>query len=493
MSESLRERLPSLVSQQNYIDGEWSNTETNETVVSRNPAVPDEAVAEFPKSNRDEAARAVAAAVAAQEEWRALSAHERGDYVREAAHQLADQRDELGKVMTREMGKRLDQACGEVQRAIDVFEYYAELVRDVGGVTRPSQDPDVFAYTRREPWGTAALITPWNFPIAIPAWKLAPALVTGNTVVFKPASQTAAIASALVGALADAGVPNGVVNFVTGSGSTVGDEFVTSDGTDLVSFTGSYTVGSDIYKQATDMGKRVQCEMGGKNPLVVDEYADLDLAVDLTVEGAFSYAGQKCTATSRAIVVEDIYDEYLEALLTRIDDLTVGDPLDGDTDVGPKVSETQLEEDLEYVTVGHEEGATLVHGGERIDREGYFVEPTVFTEVDPDMRIAQEEIFGPILSVIEVPDFDAAVNVANGVEYGLVASLCTDSLHRAQEFARRSETGIVKINEPSTGVELQMPFGGRKHSGTETFKEQGRSAFDFFTHEKSVYLSHFER
>lgn len=474
-----------------YVNGAWQQIDTGETIESQSPVDTAECIGMFPAATRSDAKRAVDAAVEAQSTWQSISPHARGAYLRSAADSLEERFDELSRLVTREMGKCIGSADGEVQRAIDLLNYYAEVARDKGGDAPPSAQDDTLTYTTREPLGTAAVVTPWNYPIAIPTWKIAPALVAGNTVVFKPASITPVVGAELVRAFDEAGLPDGVLNFVTGSGSTVGDEFVTSEDTDVVSFTGSYHVGRQVYEDAAVAGKRVQCEMGGKNPLVVDNSADIERAVDLTISGGLTgLAGQACTATSRAIVFEEIYEEYLDRLLTAIEDLTVGDPLDRETDVGPKSHESNMEDDLRYIDVGQTEGATLSSGGDRLDREGFFVEPTVFTDVEPDMRIAQEEIFGPVLAVIQVSDYEDALEVANGVEYGLSASLCTNRLDHAKEFVTDIETGVVKVNQTSTGVEMQMPFGGRKNSSTETFKEQGRQALEFYSHEKAVYVTH---
>lgn len=478
-----------------YIDGEWW-TDGDETIESRNPADTDTIIATVPSGGRDEAVTAIEAAEAAQAQWSDLSPHDRGSYLRDAADHIEDRFDELSQLVSREMGKTIGAARGELQRTIDLLNYYAEVARDAGGIAPPSAQDETVTYTEREPWGVVSVITPWNYPIAIPTWKIAPALVAGNTIVFKPASQTPVIASELVRAFDEAELPEGVLNFVPGSGSTVGDEFTTNDAIDAVSFTGSYQVGSNVHHAAAENGKRVQCEMGGKNPLIVDETADLDLAVDLTIRGGISgLAGQACTATSRVLVFESVYDEYLERLLERVESLTIGDPLDEETDMGPKSSADELESDLEYIDIARNEGAELVAGGERLSADefdsGHFIEPTVFTNVDPDMRIAQEEVFGPVLSVIRVADFEEAIEVANGVEYGLSASICTNRLDHAKEFIDDVETGVVKINQTTTGVEMQLPFGGRKNSSTETFKEQGRQALDFYTHQKAVYVTHF--
>ncbi|WP_336037220.1 aldehyde dehydrogenase family protein [Halobacterium yunchengense] len=479
-----------------YVDGEW-RTDTGDSIESTNPADTTEVVGTVASGDRAAAADAIDAANRAQAAWRELSAHDRGAYLHDAADAVDSRFDDLVELVSREMGKTRAAAEGELQRTVDLLNYYAEVARDAGGVAPPSASDDTVAYTTREPWGTASIITPWNYPIAIPTWKIAPALVAGNTVVFKPASQTPTAASELVRAFDEAGLPDGVLNFVPGPGRSVGDELTTSDGVDVVSFTGSYDVGSAVQQSAADAGKRVQCEMGGKNPLIVDETADLDLAVDLTIGGGVSgLAGQACTATSRVLVFESVADDYLDRLLDRVDSLDVGDPLADGVDVGPKSSAEELESDLEYVDIAREEGATLAAGGSRLTggdyENGHFVEPTVFTDVDPEMRIAQEEVFGPVLSVIEVSDFEEAVEVANGVEYGLSASICTNRLDHAKEFVDDVETGVVKVNQTTTGVEMQMPFGGRKHSSTETYKEQGRQAVEFYTHEKAVYVTHYD-
>lgn len=474
-----------------YVDGTWQSSTDTDTIESYNPAT-GEPIATFPNSSRTDAREAIAAAVDAQNEWAETSAHDRGAYLREAAGVLSDRKEGLSELLTRELGKTIGSARGEVQRAVDLLNYYAEVARDYSGTTTPSTSEHTLNYTQAEPLGTAALITPWNFPIAIPAWKLAPALAAGNTVVFKPASNTPAISASIVEALDEVGVPDGVVNFVTGPGSTVGDEFVVNDNTDVVSFTGSYAVGNRVYHAAAEDGNRVQCEMGGKNPIIVDETADIDLAVELSVGGAYGGAGQACTATSRAIVFESVYDEYLSTLTDTVESMRVGDPSDESVDMGPKVTEDSLEGDLQYIATAKDEGATVAVGGERIDDlEGHFIEPTVLTDVDPHDTIAQEEVFGPVLAVLSVDGWSEAIGVANGVEYGLSASICTNRLDRAKEFAADIQTGVVKINQTSTGVELQMPFGGRKRSSTETFKEQGRQALDFYTHEKAIYMTHF--
>ncbi|RQH02452.1 aldehyde dehydrogenase family protein [Natrarchaeobius oligotrophus] len=477
-----------------FIDGEWIESESDARIESRNPASPDEVVARVSRATSAEAERAVETAASASESWADRTPHERGDVLREAAAIVDDRTEEIAELIVREMGKTISAARGEVQRGIDLFDYYSQIARDYDGVKRPSADSNTLAYTEREPLGVAAAITPWNFPFAIPAWKIAPALVSGNAVAFKPASSTPATGAAITRALADAGLPDGVLNFVPGSGSDVGSVLTEHPAVDAISFTGSTGVGSSVQRTASGEGKRVQCEMGGKNPIVVDPSADLELAVELTVGGAFGLAGQACTATSRAIVFEEIYHEYLEALVDAVEALRVGDPLDPATDTGPKASADNLEEDLAYVQAGRDQGATVVTGGRRIEdpelASGHYVEPTVLADVTSEMTVAQEEIFGPVLSVLSVADYEEAIAVANDVEYGLSASICTNRLDHAKSFASDVDVGVVKVNQTSTGVELQLPFGGKKQSSSETFKEQGRQAIDFYTHEKAVYVTH---
>lgn len=478
-----------------FIDGTW-RSDLNDTIQSVNPSDTGDIVAEVAIGGREEARDAIDTAERVHSSWSALSAHERGTYLRDAATIIEGRAEELSKLLTREMGKTIDAAQAEMNRTIDLLNYYAEVARDVGGIAPPSANQNTVSYTKREPWGTAAVITPWNYPMAIPAWKIAPALVAGNTVVFKPASLTPTIASELVRAFIDAGLPDGVLNFVPGPGRTVGDEFTTNDTIDIVSFTGSYKIGSHVQQAATEAGKRVQCEMGGKNPLIVDETAAIDRAVDLTIRGGIAgLAGQACTATSRVLVFDSVYEEYLDRLLESVNTLTVGNPLDPETDMGPKASTSELQSDQEYIQIAIDEGASLVAGGNRLTEgeyeSGYFIEPTILTDVEPTMRIAREEVFGPVLSIIRVSDFEEAVTVANDVEYGLSASICTNRLDYTQEFIDRIETGIVKINQTTTGVEMQLPFGGRKNSSSQTFKEQGRQALDFYTHEKALYVTHF--
>jgi aldehyde dehydrogenase (NAD+) len=474
----------------NYVDGDWVTATTGETFAVHNPADQSDVVGEFQQSGTEDAEAAVEAAAEASEEWADTPGPERGRILRAAGQRLADRKDELTETLVREEGKARPEAAGEVQRAVDIFAYYAAKASDVGGTVKGSSSEDTRLYTVNEPVGVAGLITPWNYPIAIPAWKIAPALATGNTIVFKPASQAPDVARKLVECLDEAGLPDGVLNYMTGPGSAVGKTFSTHEAVDAVSFTGSSAVGDTVGQQANETGKRVQLEMGGKNPAVVMPSADVDEAVDIAASGAFGVTGQACTATSRAIVHEDIYDEFVEGVVAAAEAIEVGPGLEG-AEMGPQVSESELDGTLEYVDIGVEEGATLETGGGEVDAgDGFFVEPAVFSDVDPDMRIAQEEIFGPVLAVIPVGSYEEAVEVANGVRYGLSASIVTQDLSEANRFVDDAESGVVKVNEKTTGLELHVPFGGMKDSSSETYREQGDAGLDFYTISKTVYMNY---
>ncbi|MFC7323706.1 aldehyde dehydrogenase family protein [Halorubrum rutilum] len=474
----------------NYVDGEWVAAGTGETFAVHNPADRSDVVGEFQKAGTADAEAAVEAADEASQMWADTPGPERGRILRAAGQNLADRKGELTETLVREEGKARPEAAGEVQRAIDIFGYYAAKASDVGGTVKASSSDNTRLYTVNEPVGVAGLITPWNYPIAIPAWKIAPALATGNTIVFKPASQAPGVSRKLVECLDEAGLPDGVLNYVTGPGSEVGETFSTHEAVDAVSFTGSSAVGDTVGRQANETGKRVQLEMGGKNPTIVMPSADVDEAVDIVVSGAFGVTGQACTATSRAIVHEDVYDEFVEGAVAAAEAVEVGPGLDG-AEMGPQVSESELDSTLEYVDIGVNEGATLETGGDEIDAgDGFFVEPAVFSHVDPTMRIAQEEIFGPVLAVIPVSGYEEAVEVANGVRYGLSASIVTQDLSEANRFVEDSESGVVKVNEKTTGLELHVPFGGMKDSSSETYREQGDAGIDFYTISKTVYMNY---
>ena len=470
-----------------YIDGEWLPGD-GEDISVVNPAEPSDPIVSFPAASRDQAAAAIGAADDARADWAATIPDERESLLYDVADRLEDNVDELAEILTTEEGKPISSSRGEVARTADMFRYFAGYARRTTGETVPSSDPETFTYTIREPLGVVALVTPWNFPIGTPGWKLAPALATGNTVVFKPSSETPMVAKRLVELLAAAGIPDGVVNLVVGAGSTVGDALTTDDRVDGVSFTGSTDVGRHIADAVATRGIPIQTEMGGKNPVVVLPDADVEAAADAAAVGAFGGTGQACTATSRLLVHEDIAEAVIEAVVDRAEAMTVG-PGMTNPDIGPAVSADQDENNFGYVNVGKAEGATLRTGGTRPNglETGYYIEPTVFTDVDPDSRLAQDEVFGPVLSIIEVCDFDEAIDVANGVDYGLSASVFTADMARARAFTHRIEAGVIKINGTTTGSDIQMPFGGMKASSSETKKELGQSAYEFYTHEKAVY------
>lgn len=475
----------------NYIAGEWVDSASGETFENHNPADTKDVIGTFPAATKADVERAIEAANEALPGWANTPPPSRGAILDKVSQILDARQDEFARELTREEGKTLTEAKVEVLRARDIFKYYAGEGWRMGGQVLPSNIGGELLYTRREALGTVALITPWNFPIAIPVWKMAPALIYGNTVVFKPASLVPHTAVLLVEALIDAGIPKGVVNLVTGSGRTVGDTLVSSKRIAGVSFTGSVSVGTGIYEKAMKNLTRVQLEMGGKNPTIVLRDADISKAVNIAVAGGFGLTGQACTATSRVIVEEAAADAFAQALTEAARNLKVGSGLESGIQMGPAVSEDQLQTDLEYIGVGQQEGAKLLAGGGTAGSNGgYFVQPTVFDNVEPQMRIAQEEIFGPVIGIIRARDFDDAIAKANNIGFGLSASIVTNDLQKAFQFANRIEAGVVKINEPTTGLALQAPFGGFKNSSANTFKEQGQAAIEFYTRTKTVYVGH---
>ena len=474
--------------QYQYIDGEWIDGGSNDDLTIRNPAAPETPIVSFPGASREQAKDAVNAADRASDSWGATTPDERDTLMYDVAARIEANSEELAETLTKEEGKPLSSSRGEVSRAAEIFRFFASFARTATGETVPSNDPETFTYTFREPLGVVALVTPWNFPIATPAWKLATALTTGNTVVFKPSSETPTIARELVELLDEAGFPKGVVNLVVGSGSTVGDELTTNEGVDGVSFTGSTEIGQHISETVAERGLPVQTEMGGKNPQVVLPDADIEDAADGAIAGALGLTGQACTATSRLLVHEEIAEELTDAVVERAEALSIGPGMD-DPEMGPAVSADQDETNFRYIDIAQTEGATLRTGGDRPDgmETGYFVEPTVFTDVESDMRIAQEEVFGPVLSIMEVADFEEAVRVANDVSYGLSASIYTADMASARAFTGQVEAGVIKVNGTTTGSQIQMPFGGMKASSSETQKELGNKAYEFYTHKKAVY------
>jgi aldehyde dehydrogenase (NAD+) len=474
-----------------FIAGEWLETTSTKTAPNINPANTNDTIGTTQLCTRDEARTAVEAAYNAFKGWKNMPAPARGRIIARAARLMEDHKEELARLLTREEGKTLAESRGELTRAINVVEFCAGESRRMNGETIPSELPANFAYTIKEPHGVVACITPWNFPIAIPAWKIAPALVAGNTVVFKPATVTPGTAVRLVELFIEAGVPPGVLNLVLGSGSEAGDEIVNHPAVRAISFTGSNEIGIKMYQQAAARGIPMQAEMGGKNPVVVLEDADMALAVESTAQGAFGSSGQRCTATSRAVVVDTIADEFVGKVVERAKSLRLGDGAADGIDIGPSVDEGQFNTVLKYIDIGREDGAELICGGKRASGdgldEGYFVEPTVFDRVKPDMRIAREEIFGPVLSVLRVSGFDEAMAVANDCDYGLSSSVFTHDANSIFRFVNEIETGMTHINSATTGGEAHIPFGGIKATGIGA-REQGSTMLDFYTELKVVYV-----
>ena len=477
----------------NYIKGEWVESASGKTFPNINPANTDETIGLFQSSNAADVDRACSAAAAARLAWADLPATKRGEYLFKAAELLENRLQQLGEEMTREEGKTLPEAIGEVKRAINIFRYFGGEGSRQFTYQVPSERENVLCYTIRKPLGTVALITPWNFPSAIPAWKIAPALIAGNTVVIKPASLAPLSSYRLIEALHEAGIPPGVINYVTGSGGLVGDALTSNPEIKAVSFTGSTSVGSALYKKVAERRIRVQLEMGGKNPTVVLDDADLDYAADILINGAFFSTGQKCTACSRAIIEKSIYQPLVGKLVEKTLALKVGNGLEAGVQIGPAVDEEQLKTDLEYIDIAQKEGAQLLCGGKRLAGEkydkGYFVEPTIFSGVTSEMRVAQEEVFGPVLALMVADDFDDALRIANDVRFGLSASIVSKDLTRVHKFINRIEAGLITVNLPTAGVEYQLPFGGTKESSFG-MREQGPQALDFYSESRTVYLKY---
>jgi aldehyde dehydrogenase (NAD+) len=477
---------------QNFIGGEWVDAAGGETFESLSPAT-GETIGIFPRSGPEDVDRAVAAAKEAYESWRLVPAPRRGEIVFRFAALVADHKQELAELMTREMGKVIAEAGGDVQEAIDMSYYMAGEGRRLSGQTTPSELPDKFNMSIRQPIGVVGVITPWNFPIAIPSWKIVPALVCGNTVVFKPANDTPALGERFVELLAEAGVPPGVVNVVHGSGRDVGDRIVRHPDVPVITLTGSRETGVAVLKAAADHLKHVHLELGGKNGIIVMDDADLDLAVEGILWSAFGTSGQRCTAASRVIVHERVYDQLAARLVAAAEGMRLGPGWETDTDVGPVINRAALEKIHSYTEIGTDEGADLLTGGEvatgnGLDR-GFFYRPTIFGAVAPEMRIAQEEIFGPTTALIPVGDFDEAIRVANGVRFGLSSAIFTRNVNRAFRAVRDLEAGITYVNAGTIGAEVHLPFGGTKDTGNG-HREAGQAALDVFTEWKSVYVDY---
>jgi acyl-CoA reductase-like NAD-dependent aldehyde dehydrogenase len=481
----------------NYINGEWVATKAGKTFENRNPARLDDLVGTFQDSTPDDVARAVDAAQKAYEKWRLVPAPKRAEYIYRVGEILRRDKEKISREMTREMGKVLQEARGDVQEAIDMAYLMAGEGRRLHGVTTPSELPNKFNMCVRMPLGVCGMVTPWNFPLAIPAWKSMPALVAGNTVVIKPASLTPLSVVMLAEVMEEAGIPAGVFNVVTGTGGNVGDPLVQNPLVKVVSFTGSTDVGRTISNACAPSFKKLHLEMGGKNIIMVMEDADIDLAVDGALWGAFGTAGQRCTAASRIVVHEKVYDEFVEKLGARTRKLRVGDGLDEKIDMGPNVSKGQLNTTAKYVKIGQDEGARVVAGGRTLGEKengydfgnGYFHEPTVFADVRPDMRIAQEEIFGPVTAVMKCKSVEEAIEIGNGVRYGLSSSIYTRDINRAFHAMRDMYTGIFYVNAPTIGAETHLPFGGTKETGNG-HREAGVAGIEVFTEWKSIYIDY---
>ena len=472
----------------NYIAGDWIAGAT--AIANRNPSDLNDIIGEYAQADAAQARAAISAAKDAFPAWSTGSIQERANILDRAGTEILARKDELGRLLSREEGKTLPEGVGEAMRAGYIFKFFAGEALRLAGEKLPSVRPGVDVEITREPIGVVGLITPWNFPIAIPAWKIAPALAYGNTVVMKPAELVPGCAWALADILVRAGLPSGVFNLVMGKGSIVGEAFVTSEDVAALSFTGSVETGRAIAAKAAARMAKLQLEMGGKNPLVVLDDADLAIAVNCATQGGYFSTGQRCTASSRLIVTAGIHDRFVNAMKEKIAALKVDDALAQGTDIGPVVDQTQLNTDLKYIDVGKGEGATLAYGGERVQRakEGYYLAPALFTETTNAMRIAREEIFGPVACVICAKDYDEALALANDTPFGLCSGIVTTSLKHASHFKRHAQAGMVMVNLPTAGVDYHVPFGGRKGSSFGP-REQGRYAAEFFTTVKTAYIA----
>ena len=472
----------------NYIAGEWVGAD--DTSQNINPSDVSDIIADYPRASREQTIEAINAASDAFFEWSRFGVQARSDLLDAIGSQLLAQKDSIGMLLSREEGKTLPEGVGEVARAAYIFKFFAgEVLRKAGDLVssvRPSIDVEI----TREPMGVVGIIAPWNFPAAIPAWKIAPALAYGNCVVFKPADLVPGTAHAIAKIIAESGIPRGAFNFVMGRGSVVGEELVSNPKVNAITFTGSVDTGQKVAQTAVSRMAKFQLEMGGKNPLVVLDDADLDTAIDCAVNGAYFSTGQRCTASSRLIVTDGIHDKFVEALIARLSELTVGNALDKGTNIGPVVDKNQLNQDLYYIDEAKKEGATLAYGGDLLRREteGFYLQPALFTETVNSMRINKEEVFGPVATVIRVKDYEEALSIANDTPFGLSSGICTSTLKFATHFRRCAEAGMVMVNLPTAGVDYHVPFGGRKGSSYGA-REQGRYAEEFYTTVKTNYVS----
>jgi alpha-ketoglutaric semialdehyde dehydrogenase len=470
---------------QNLIAGEWTGTNSSQNI---NPSDTNEVIGLYAQASSEDAQSAIAAAKAAFPAWSRSGILERHSILKKTADEILARKEELGALLAREEGKVLAEGIGETIRAAQIFDFFAGEALRLAGEVLPSARPNIGVEITREPLGVIGIITPWNFPIAIPAWKIAPALCYGNTIVFKPADLVPGCAWAIVDILHRAGLPKGVLNLVMGRGSVVGQTMLDSKDLAGITFTGSTGTGQRVAASSLPFNRKFQLEMGGKNPFVVLDDADLSVAVEAAANSGFYSTGQRCTASSRIIVTEGIHDKFVAALTERLAKINVGNALDKDTHVGPVVDEKQLKQDTDYIEIGKKEGAKLAFGGEVLKRDtpGFFLQPALFTEATNDMRIAQEEIFGPVAAVIRVKNYDEALAVANDTPFGLASGIATTSLKHATHFKRNAEAGMVMVNLPTAGVDFHVPFGGRKASSFGP-REQGKYASEFFTTVKTAY------
>jgi acyl-CoA reductase-like NAD-dependent aldehyde dehydrogenase len=469
----------------NLIAGEWVE---GEAIPNYNPSNTNDIVGHYARATADDANRAIAAAKAAFPAWSRSGPLERHAILRKAADEILARKDELGRLLSQEEGKTLAEGVGETIRAAQIFDFFAGEVLRLAGETLPSVRPGITVDVTREGVGVVGIITPWNFPIAIPAWKIAPALAYGNTVVFKPADLVPGCSWAIVDILHRAGLPKGVLNLVMGKGSVVGQALLDSPDLSAITFTGSTGTGKRVAAASIEHNRKFQLEMGGKNPMVVLDDADLTVAVEACANGAFFSTGQRCTASSRLVVTAGIHDKFVGALTDRLKSLVIDDALKAGTHIGPVVDANQLAQDESYIDIGRKEGGKLVFGGERLNREnpGFYLQPALFTETTNQMRISREEIFGPVANVIRVKDYEEALAVANDTPFGLSSGICTTSLKHATHFKRNAEAGMVMVNLPTAGVDFHVPFGGRKGSSYGP-REQGRYAAEFYTTVKTAY------
>ncbi|MFD1706427.1 alpha-ketoglutaric semialdehyde dehydrogenase GucD [Siminovitchia sediminis] len=474
----------------NFINNQWVESASGKVIKSISPA-DRQVVGYVQSSTKDDVDSAMNAAHSAKKEWWRMGQPARGEFLYKAANILEQNAKPIAETLTKEMGKAYSEALGEVTRGVQILRYYAnEGVRKEGDVI-PSSDKDALLLTKRAPLGVVGVITPWNFPVAIPIWKMAPALVYGNTVVLKPATESAVTTGKVVECFAKAGLPDGVLNMVTGSGSVIGQEMLQHPFLNGITFTGSENVGKHVARMAAEKGIKFQLELGGKNPVIVAEDANIDQAVDAVLNGAFRSTGQKCTATSRVIVESGIYDQFKEKLIEKAKTITVGNGLTEGVWMGPCASENQFNSVLGFIEKGIEEGAALLLGGKALTGpeydQGFYIEPTIFEGVSPEMTLAREEIFGPVIALMEVSNFEEAIEMANDTKYGLSASIFTKDLNHIMEFMDEIETGLVRVNAESAGVEYQAPFGGMKSSSSGA-REQGEAAKEFFTQIKTVFI-----